>query len=148
MVSKTVTYEDYNGNQVTETCRFQLTRAELTKMEVNAEGGSMSKWLEKIIDTKNNRDIMEAFDMMLRASYGVRTEDGRFKKSPALLEDFVSSGAYDTIFMELITSEKEAAAFVNGIMPPLGDDLKNLGGKDPRKYLADKIAETEVFANT
>lgn len=121
MVSKTVTFEDYNGNQVTETYRFQLTRAELAKMEVAGKGGSLSGWLDQIVKTSNNREIMEAFDMMLKASYGVRTAEGRFKKSPEILEDFVSSAAYDEIFMDLITDEKKAAAFVNGIMPQLPD---------------------------
>ncbi len=117
MLKKTVTYVDYNGVERTEDFYFNLSKAEVTEMELSVEGG-FSKMLEEIVKSKDNVRIMELFKQMVLKAYGEKSADGkRFVKSKELSEAFSQTEAYSEIFMELALDEKAAAAFVNGIMP-------------------------------
>ena len=117
MLKKTVTYVDYNGVERTEDFYFNLSKAEVTEMELSVEGG-FSKMLEEIVKSKDNVRIMELFKQMVLKAYGEKSADGkRCVKSKELSEAFSQTEAYSEIFMELALDEKAAAAFVNGIMP-------------------------------
>ena len=117
MLKKTVTYVDYNGVERTEDFYFNLSKAEVTEMELSVEGG-FSKMLEEIVKSKDNVRIMELFKQIVLKAYGEKSADGkRFVKSKELSEAFSQTEAYSEIFMELALDEKAAAAFVNGIMP-------------------------------
>ena len=117
MLKKTVTYVDYNGVERTEDFYFNLSKAEVTEMELSVEGG-FSKMLEEIVKSNDNARIIELFKEMVLKAYGEKSADGRrFIKSKELAEAFSQTEAYSEIFMELALDEKAAAAFVNGIMP-------------------------------
>ena len=117
MLKKTVTYVDYNGVERTEDFYFNLSKAEVTEMELSVEGG-FSKMLEEIVKSNDNARILELFKEMVLKAYGDKSADGRrFVKSKELSEAFSQTEAYSEIFMELAMDEKAAAAFVNGIMP-------------------------------
>ena len=117
MLKKTVTYVDYNGVERTEDFYFNLSKAEVTEMELSVEGG-LSKMLEEIVKSNDNARILELFKEMVLKAYGEKSADGRrFVKSKELSEAFSQTEAYSEIFMELAMDEKAAAAFVNGIMP-------------------------------
>lgn len=117
MLKKTVTYVDYNGVERTEEFYFNLSKAEVTEMELSVEGG-FSKMLEEIVKSNDNARILELFKEMVLKAYGEKSADGRrFVKSKELSEAFSQTEAYSEIFMELAMDEKAAAAFVNGIMP-------------------------------
>ena len=117
MLKKTVTYVDYNGVERTEDFYFNLSKAEVTEMELSVEGG-FSKMLEEIVKSNDNARILELFKEMVLKAYGEKSADGRrFVKSKELAEAFSQTEAYSEIFMELAMHEKAAAAFVNGIMP-------------------------------
>lgn len=117
MLKKTVTYVDYNGVERTEDFYFNLSKAEVTEMELSVEGG-FSKMLEEIVKSNDNARIIELFKEMVLKAYGEKSADGRrFVKSKELAEAFSQTEAYSEIFMELAMDEKAAAAFVNGIIP-------------------------------
>ena len=117
MLKKTVTYVDYNGVERTEDFYFNLSKAEVTEMELSVEGG-FSKMLEEVVKSNDNARIIELFKEMVLKAYGEKSADGRrFIKSKELSEAFSQTEAYSEIFMELALDEKAAAAFVNGIMP-------------------------------
>ena len=117
MLMKTVTYVDYNGVERTEDFYFNLSKAEVTEMELSVEGG-FSKMIEEIVKSNDNVRIVELFKQMVLKAYGEKSADGkRFVKSKEIAEAFSQTEAYSEIFMELALDEKAAAAFVNGIMP-------------------------------
>lgn len=117
MIKKTVTYEDFDGNQRTEDFYFNLTKAELTEMEMSLNGG-LSQLLSKIIHENDNAKIIEYFKKIVIGSYGEKSLDGRhFMKNEQIREEFASSAAYSEIFMEFASDADKAAEFVNGIMP-------------------------------
>lgn len=117
MLKKTVTYEDYNGVQRTEDFYFNLSKAEVTEMELSVNGG-FSAMVQEIVKSNDGARIMELFKEIVLKSYGEKSADGkRFIKSKELSEAFSQTEAYSEIFMELATNDKAAADFVNGIMP-------------------------------
>ena len=117
MYRKIITYTDFDGNPRTETFRFNLTKAELTKM-FNEVSGGLDKKLQDMIDKKDIPKIMANFEDLLDRSYGEMSADGRrFIKSPEILQAFKDTQAYSDFYMSLITDDEEAAAFIQGIIP-------------------------------
>lgn len=117
MLKKTVTYTDYNGVQRTEDFYFNLSKAEIAEMELSVDGG-LASMLEKIVASKDNKQIVAMFKDIVLKSYGEKSADGRrFVKSPEISEAFSQTEAYVEIFMELAMNEGAAADFVNGIVP-------------------------------
>lgn len=126
MLKKTVTCVDYNGVEYTDDYYFNLTKAEIMKMEMGVAGGLAEK-LQKIIATNDAVKIMEFFEELVLKAYGEKSDDGkRFIKSPEISAAFSQTEAYSTIFMELALDAEKAAEFVNGIVPAdLAKQLEN-----------------------
>lgn len=117
MIKKTITYSDYNGTERTEDFYFNLTKAEITKMELSIKGG-LAEMIKRIVDAQDTPAIIEVFEDLIKRSYGVKTPDGRgFVKKAEDLESFMATEAYSQLFMELATDAEAAAAFVNGVVP-------------------------------
>lgn len=117
MLKRTITYKDYDGEERTEDYLFNLSEAELTEMELKEEGGLVKK-LERIVAAKDGTEIAEIFKELILKSYGEKSPDGkRFDKSAEVTENFMYTPAYSIIYMELITDDVRAAAFVEGIIP-------------------------------
>lgn len=117
MYKKIVKYTDYNGVERKEELYFNLTKAELTDMELSKDGG-MVAFIKKITSTMNGRELSKMFKDLILMSYGEKSDDGRrFIKSSAISEAFSQTEAYSQIYMELLTDYDAAQAFVNGIMP-------------------------------
>ena len=116
MLTKTITYTDFDGTERTEKHYFYISTSELTKLELMTEGGMENK-LRTIIDSKNRAQIIKTFEDIIDMSYGIKSDDGRqFKKSPEITKAFKETPAYDKFFMELLTDEKAAQEFINGIV--------------------------------
>lgn len=117
MLKKPITYETFDGETVTEDFYFHLSKSELAEMELSKKGG-MEKWLREIIAAEDGATIISEFRKFLLASYGLKSPDGkRFRKSEEISQDFVSSPAFDVLFMEIVTDAQKAAQFVNGVVP-------------------------------
>lgn len=118
MIKKTMTYTDFNGVERTEDFYFNLTKAELLKMEMGIVGGLTEK-ITRIIAAKDQPTIIAIFEELIQNAYGVKTADGRgFVKRKEDLDAFISTQAYSDLYMELATDDKKAADFINGIIPP------------------------------
>ena len=117
MLKKTITYTDYNGVERKEDHFFNLTEAELMKMEMGIKGGLTEK-INRIVAAEDAPAIIEVFEDLIQKSYGVRTPDGKgFVKRREDLEEFMATPAYSELFMELATNSDSASAFINGIIP-------------------------------
>lgn len=117
MLKKTMTYIDYEGEERTEDFYFNLSKAELTEMDLTTEGG-LEKVINKIIAEKNNKEIVELFKDLILKAYGEKSLDGkRFIKSKELRDAFMQTEAYSNLFIELLSDANAAANFVNGIIP-------------------------------
>lgn len=117
MLKKTISYEDYNGVTRKEDFYFNLSKAELMEMEFGQVGG-LSVMLQKIIDAKDTKQIIETFKKLILKAYGIKSDDGRrFIKSEEISKEFEQTEAYSILYMELATNDTAAADFVNGIIP-------------------------------
>ena len=111
-------FEDYNGVEKEQDFYFNLTKADLLKMELSEEGG-LDKRLDHLVKTKDMKEAIKVFEGLLLMSYGVKTADGGFVKSDAEIAKFVSSAAYPEIYWELATNPEEADKFIKGVVPKI-----------------------------
>lgn len=125
MLTKTIKYVDYDGNERTETFLFHLSKSELAEMEMSVDGG-MTRMLTKIAEEKNGRRIMDTFRDLILRSYGEKSADGRrFIKTQELRDSFYQTEAYSQLFMTLVTNADEAAKFVRGLAGPAEAEAAN-----------------------
>ena len=135
MFTKTIKYTDYNGVEREEKFLFNLSKAELTEMELGTTGG-LSETIKKIIETQDTPSIIKIFKDLILKSYGEKSSDGkRFIKvddnGKPLSIGFSQTEAYSQLFMELATDDEKAAEFVNGLIPADLKDAKLLNdGKE------------------
>lgn len=127
MLKKSITFETFNGETVTEDHYFHLSKADLVELEVSHKGG-LSGWIDRIVSTQDGKALIDEFKKLILWSYGKKSDDGsRFVKTQELREEFQSSPAYEELFMELVTNADAAAEFVNGIVPKgLGKDVEKM----------------------
>lgn len=149
MFKKTITYTDYNGNERTEDFYFNLSKAELTEMEMSTSGG-LTKTIERIISEKDTPSIIKIFKDLILKSYGVKSLDGRlFEKIDAngnpLSRQFEQTEAYSVLFTELATDDVKAAEFVNGIIP--ADAAKKIAESQTPNNIAGVIPGSNRPAN-
>lgn len=117
MLKKTITYTDFNDEEVSEDFFFHLSKAELVELELSHQDG-LSAAMERIVAAADGKAIIAEFKNIILSSYGQKSLDGkRFVKNAQLREEFESSEAYSTLFMELVMDADAAADFVNGIIP-------------------------------
>lgn len=117
MITKPITYVDYNGVERTENFMFNLSKAEIMEMELTTTGG-LAEMIQRIVAAQDTPSIIKIFKDLILKSYGVKSPDGKhFVKSKELSTKFSQSEAYSVLFMELATDADAAAAFVNGIVP-------------------------------
>lgn len=112
-----VTFENFNGIEVTVDHYFNLSKTELTKMQVGTNGG-LNEPLQKIVKAKDAKGIMNTIDDIIMKAYGVKSDDGMYLiKNDQVREQFKCSPAYDVIFYALVTDDEKTAEFIKGIMP-------------------------------
>lgn len=133
MYSRTIKYEDYDGNQREKKCFFHLNQAEIIKWLTTSGDYTLDKLLEKLMKERNGKEIMRIFDDLIRRSYGEKSLDGdRFIKTQELVDSFVQTEAYSVLFTELVTDAKKAAEFVNGIIPKkLSEEIGKIMAENP-----------------
>ena len=137
MITKTITYNDYNGNERAEDFLFNLTAAELMEMEMSVDGGLAEK-IDRITKTQKAPELIKIFKDLINRSYGEKSDDGRrfVKVNDAgvpLYIGFTQTEAYSQLFMELATNAEKAAEFVNGIIPT--DAAKSIASKAEPKTI-------------
>lgn len=117
MLKETIKYFDFDGNERTENFYFNLTKAECMEMELGTVGG-MQQFIEKIIEERDNKRIVELFKEIILKAYGEKSADGKhFYKSKEISDAFASTEAYSELFMKLATDSDAAAKFINGVVP-------------------------------
>ncbi len=122
MYVRKITYKDYNDTEITETCMFNLTKAELSQMQMEQAGG-LEQRLTKMIEMHDAPSLMKTIKDLMHRSYGQKSDDGRrfIKVDPItgarLADEFEQTEAYSQIFMDLCTNSKAAAEFIANVVP-------------------------------
>lgn len=124
MLKEVIHYTDFDGNERTDTCYFNLTKAECMEMELTTPGG-LKETLERIVAERDNKKIVDIFKEIIFKSYGHKSPDGKhFYKSPEISADFAATEAYSELFMKLATDSDAASRFINGIIPQIPEEAK------------------------
>lgn len=118
MLTKTITYTDLNGKEQTETFLFNMTKAELGRMQVKMDGKYID-YLQSLVEGKKIEALYDFFYNLVLDSYGQKSEDGkRFVKNPDLRADFECSIAFSEILIDTIGDADKMSSFTKGILPP------------------------------
>ena len=121
MIARTFKYTDYSGVVREQTCLFNLTEAEIMEMQTTHAGGFMEE-LQRVIALRDQPTIARLLKKFILDSYGERSADGMyfFKEDEfgnPLSRKFKASPAYDELYIELMTDDEKASAFIQGIIP-------------------------------
>jgi len=120
VLKKDITYNNYEGESVTEEYWFHLTKAELLEQNL-AHGVGFDEYLKKIVATNDVKRILPIFKEIMTLSVGKQVvgADGkrRFVKNPDDAAAFCSSEAYSELFIEFITDVPSFVEFINNVVP-------------------------------
>lgn len=117
MLEKLIRYRNFDGSEVEETFCFHLSKAEIAEMELSHAGG-FAEYLRTIATKQDGKAIVQAFKDIIAKTIGRRSEDGkRFIKSAEITQEFMQTGAYDELFVQLATDTDAAIQFMNGVVP-------------------------------
>lgn len=134
MLKRSITYTNFNDEQVTEEHYFNVTKAELVEMEMSTKEGLQS-WLNEILKSEDREKIFAEFKKIIMSAYGERSADGRsFIKTPEIQEAFSHTGAFHQLLFEIATEADKAADFILGTLPKdLAAQTKGTMGRDQDK---------------
>ena len=120
MVKKTLTYNDFNGNEITKDFYFNISKMEFRELDKKIPGG-LQNMIEQIRVEKDEDRLLDLMSILILSSYGEKAEDGRFVKEDPygrkLSSFFKISEAWDVLFMNLVQNEQELGEFLTGIVP-------------------------------
>lgn len=122
MIKKTITYTNWNDESVTEDLYFHITKSEiLDNVDLRRRFEELKNRLEgaeRDLSEDDVREVISLIRVLLKLSYGVRSEDGkRFKKSDELYLEFSESAAYDAVLFDMFENPNRAVSFMTGIIP-------------------------------
>lgn len=121
MLVKKVKYTDFDGNEREETFYFNLSKTELMRLQVSADGGLVAR-ITKMLERQDSKEILDTFEWLILTSYGEKSDDGRkFEKvrdGHKLAEDFKQTNAYEVLFSEVTSDTQHAIDFFNGVIDP------------------------------
>ena len=117
MLKREITFLDLDGNPVTDTFYFHLSKATMIRMESMYPEG-LKGYLDAVVATNDKALILATFENLIRQAYGIRHEDNRqFVQSDALSDAFMQTDAYSEFIMDILSDPMKAASFVADIVP-------------------------------
>lgn len=116
MYTRTFKFDDWNGNPREETWNFHLSDAELTEWELSTSGG-LTNYIQQIQETQDVPKLIALYKELIMKTVGKKDADGRrFHKSEELTKEFMETGAYSELYMELATQADAGAKFINALI--------------------------------
>ena len=128
MIAKRVTYKGFDGKDVEEVVRLNLTKAEILNLNLKySDYGGLEGYYRMLLTNIKEGDpswkpLVSFLQEVILSAYGKKTEDGRFIKKVngiSLADEFETSEAYAALLMPLLTEEgyNEIEPLLRGILP-------------------------------
>jgi len=142
MIKQTVTYEDFDGNTITETLYFHIVKSSvlLSSDEMYEKILGYAKELQEravtIDEAQASMDpsdpanenttlvsdtvrlVARMLDSIIDMAYGVKSEDGRkFLRNEQVLAEFKSSLAYEALLDVLLADPDAMLKFIENLTP-------------------------------
>lgn len=149
MITKTFTYEDFNGEKASQTFTFHMSKSDITKFRLRKDGSDFNETLSHIMKTNNARAILDVFEELVASAVGQKSEDGKkFIKNDEIRSDLFDTPAYDELFMKMLDDPDFAAKFIQSMLPTDMQKEIQQQGFDPknqtREELEAKLRELEA----
>ena len=120
MITKNITFEDLEGNQITQPFYFNVSKAELIKLQTKEKNG-LDRKLRQIANNQDVNGLITTINEFIEMSYGEKSEDGiafiKQKNGVRLVENFMNTDAYSKLFEELVSDPDKLMEFIIGILP-------------------------------
>lgn len=135
MFKHTITYTNFNDEEVTETLYFHLSASEIADLQSTDDNPFNQTRLEQAVKNNNSKELYDIFKTLIKASYGEKSSDGRMfiktdKDGHRLVDDFMLTAVYDEFFMELTSNEALCNKFISEIVPAnLAERIKTIEAK-------------------
>lgn len=126
MITREVTYIDYNGDEQTEKYYFDLTVPEMLELSFSSAGDIQST-LERLSNSRKVGEIFSIIQTLIFKSVGVKSDDGkRFVKNEEVLNDFKQSRGYESFLMKMMQDTDYAGKFIEQLIPQ--DRIQQIAG--------------------
>lgn len=119
MITKEITYTNFDGEQITETLHFNLNKFEVIEIGMQYPNG-IEKALKDMVETNDFKSLFDFIKKFIVTSYGIVGYDEgkkKFYKSESITSNFERSEAFSEFFVGLLQNQEEAIAFINNIIP-------------------------------
>lgn len=116
MLKKEIEYEDFDGNTVKRTFYFNLNKAEMAEMELRFGDAGLENHFRKVAESGDRAAILDIFKYILSSTVGQRVGN-LFVKNDEIKNDFLFSGAYDVMFIDLFTNPQLIVEFFREVIP-------------------------------
>jgi DNA helicase HerA-like ATPase len=124
MIRKEIQFKNYADETEKGVFYFNMSKGELVMQQMSAidqHTESFQDKLEKIGKNLQGKALVETLKEIIEEAYGEKTVDGKqfvkVRNGIKLVENFLSSGAYSELIVELLSSAQGMADFINGLMP-------------------------------
>lgn len=126
MITREVTYIDYNDDEQTEKYYFDLTVPEMLELSFSSAGDIQST-LERLSNSRKVGEIFNIIQTLIFKSVGVKSDDGkRFIKNEEVLNDFKQSRGYESFLMKMMQDTDYASKFIEQLIPQ--DRIQQIAG--------------------
>jgi hypothetical protein len=116
VLKKTIKFNGFDGKPSEETWYFNLTEVEVTRLDAEFEPG-LGEYVQNFDENTTAAEMLRLFERLIQMSVGTKSQDGtRFVKNQAVVDDFLASAAYSSLFSELAVDSDRAAEFFNGVL--------------------------------
>lgn len=149
MFEKQITYKNrFNPNEeITDTYWFGVDASEIATLKA-AHQRDIGEYFRRIQNANSTEELVKFYRELILLGVGIRVGN-RMDKSPEVQRDFVQTGAYDVLFMELIQSPDQGVGFINNMYPQdliEQYDAKTEADYDDAQLLAMTNAEFDAIA--
>jgi len=115
MLEKVINYiDEMTGEPAQMTAWFNITKAEAMEFNIRRD-------LVVIGASRDQNQLMDTFNKLLATAYGVQTPERKFVKKNVygqdLFDEFRTTEAYSTLFMEIFSDKDYALEFIKSILP-------------------------------
>lgn len=110
-----ISYKDRDNNPQVVTYDFNLDASEIAELRI-AHKSDLPEYLDRMIKSENGDEVVIGFRSILSKAVG-RREGMRLVKSQDIIDEFMQTGQYNAMFLELIGRPDSGAGFITSIMP-------------------------------
>ncbi len=117
MFERAITYKSKfpPHEEVTDTYWFDLEAREIAQLKATHQQ-DIGQYFRRIVNADNMEDLIKFYLELLSLGVAIRVGN-RLDKSQSVRDEFIGTGAYNALFLELIQLPDMGASFVNEMFP-------------------------------